>query len=135
MTPEQIDRLLRLTAFEYCDAIWWRLPEGEPDGPLMFLVGCNDVFDWGTADAERINDEADLAGLEAAVREVEALLGRYNGVEGFVLWVARKRKERPQGAMYPHLDPQLWELFDACGPPRDVNWSNPKPQPAGQNSG
>lgn len=138
---DNVERLLKLTAFEYCDNIWWRMghPE-EIDGKwveldrdqVMFLVNCNDVFAWGTADAERIDlspGSTDLDDLEAAVGEAEAIRGRYRGQDGFILWVARKRGMRPQGAMYPHLDKELWHLFDAAGPARETDILNPKPQP------
>lgn len=140
MTPEQIDRLLRLTAFEYTDAIWWRLGDPVPDGvggwttadpdELIFLVNCSDVFTWGTADCERIDDESDLNGLEQAIWECEVIMGRYRGADGFLLWVARKREMRPQGAFYDHLDKELWHLFDACGPVRETDTLNPKSRPA-----
>jgi len=134
-----IERLLRLTAFEYCNTIWWRMGTAAQaeDGSwteinrdrLHFFVDCSDVFAWGTADCEPIDLDTDLDTLEQAVGEAEALLGRYRGQDGFVLWVARKRRMRPQGGMYRHLDEELWHLFDAAGPEREVGVLNPYPRP------
>lgn len=133
MDTDFVERLLRLTSFEYCDLIWWRLPDPVPDGnggwkrpdkdELKFLVGCNDVFYWGTADCEEVT-AADIDALEATVREVEAIMGRYRGQDAFPLWVARKRRLRPQPPMYKHLDPPLHPLFDAVGPEREkADWA------------
>lgn len=41
------------------------------------------------------------------------------------LFACRSRKMRPQGACYPDDHPELWPLFDACGPEREVGMGNP----------
>ena len=46
-----------------------------------------------------------------------------------LLYCARKRKMRPQGAMYKTIPKTLWHLFDVCGEEREMNMGNPKPQP------
>jgi len=42
-----------------------------------------------------------------------------------LLYCARKRKMRPQGAMYEYLNKENWPLFDECGPVREKSLSNP----------
>ena len=133
-----MERLLRLTAFHYTEYVWWRLGDSKfVDGKLIvsdpdtlhFFVNCNDVFEWGTADLEPIDDDADIEALESTVWECEAIRGYGRGEDGFMLWVARKRGMRPQGAMYKHIDRELWHLFDAVGPERELDMLNPKPKP------
>jgi hypothetical protein len=87
---------------------------------LEFYVDCSDVFFWGAGDAEQITAE-NFEEFKSAV--VEA------GADGPALFCARMRKERPQGAVYEHLDEENWALFDACGPRREVGFGNPRPHP------
>lgn len=122
MTPENIERLLRFTGFEYTEYIWWR---GFEDEPLKFFVTCNDYFHWATSDLEEITDE-NLDSLIETVEECEEIMGRFRGDDGFLLWCSRQRGIRPQGAYYKHLDSELHHLFDASGPERVVNVFNPK---------
>lgn len=70
-----------------------------------------------------------LRGLAEAVADCETLVGRYNADDAFLLWCARQRATRPQGAYYKHLDPRLHHLFDAVGPEREVGLGNPDPHP------
>lgn len=94
--------------------LWWRT-----DGkyaPVRFFIHCNDVFAWGTADAEDITPER-LPVLRQAYRESKH--------QGGVLYVARIRKMRPQGAYYTYINKNEWHLFDACGPEREVGGVNP----------
>jgi hypothetical protein len=82
-------------------------------------INCNDVFGWGWADCENITEEA-LPAINQAVDDC-------NGdVElGAMLYCARVREERPQGAMYTYIPRKLWPLFHACGPERKVDPGNP----------
>lgn len=122
---ETVLRALHLTGFDYTDQLWWR---EDDDGALRIFVPCSDFFAWATADVEEITDE-NISSLEATVAECEAIRGRWNGEDGFLLWCARERGMRPQGAYYANLDRDLWHLFDACGGPRVVGLGNPKPHP------
>lgn len=81
------------------------------------LLCCNDAFFWGCADCEEITVE-DIPSL----RQAHADSKQFNGQ---LLFIARKRGERPQGAMYAHLEPEEWPLFDACGPERPSTLGNP----------
>lgn len=94
-----------------------------------FCILCSDVFWWGTADFEEIYPE-DLDDLEATLEECQALKkskeAPYAAVYATTLWVAKKRKMRPQGAFYKNMDTKLAELFDKAGEKREVNIANPK---------
>jgi hypothetical protein len=43
---------------------------------------------------------------------------------GITLYACRRKHMRPQGASYPS-DKELWPLFDACGPEREISLGNP----------
>ena len=81
-------------------------------------VNCNDLFFWGCADAENINEEL-MVEFNQAVSDCGDLR------IGAELYCARRREMRPQGACYSYYDKALWPLFDACGPERDVGFGNP----------
>lgn len=122
-------RVLAAFAFEGTDGVWWRT-----DGvhaPVTFFAQCSDLFEWGTADLERI-DPADLPLLEQSVVDAKAAGGELWKGE---LFVARKRGMRPQGACYKNIPEALWPLFNACGPARERNLFNPHPIPAAKNGG
>jgi hypothetical protein len=104
-----------------CDDMWWRT-DGEY-APVTLLVSCSDLFVWGSADCERLAP-SDLDDLEKAVADAKAAGDEYHG---HLLWVARKRGMRPQGAYYEHFDGTLGDLFNACGPERQVGFGNPVP--------
>lgn len=106
-----INKLLRLIAeYEISDNIWWNTS-------LEFFVNCNDIFGWAMADAEPISTDEDIVALEQAIKD--------GGDDGVLLYCARKRGMRPQGALYKHLDEKNKELFNACGPEREINFFNP----------
>ena len=105
MENESVNRLLSLIAkYDDTGALWW-------NENLQFYVICSDVFSWGTADLEPISEET-LADLEKAYED--------GGDWGAELYCARRRKKRPQGAFYDDIDEDVWHLFDACGPERDL---------------
>ena len=98
------------------DDIFWNRDNivNHEDG--LFL-NCNDAFAWGCADAEILAVE-DIPALREAHKD--AGIG-----DGSLLFIARKRKMRPQGAMYAHIKKKFWPLFDACGPARESCFGNP----------
>ena len=49
------------------DELWWRTTQEY--APLTLFVNCNDVFYWGTADAEDIWPE-DIEDLKQAVADI-----------------------------------------------------------------
>lgn len=115
-----LQRVMEQFAFEYCDDLFWRVD----DGVVNVFTNCSDTFAWGCADAEQITAEnVDL--LESTRLEAEALLGRYRAYAWPLLWCARVRGMRPQGAAYKHIDAALHPLFDAAGPPREAGFGNP----------
>lgn len=103
------------------DELSWRVE----DGYVTFFVICNDLFWWGTADAERITPEI-LPLLESTLKESE-------DTEWWewasLVFVARARNMRPQGAYYESLPPEARVIFDSCGPRRRASLLNPKDQP------
>lgn len=88
-----------------------------PDGRTEVSIICNDLFWWGCADAEPIESHADLAALVQAHDD--------SSEAGFELYCARRRRMRPQGAIYKYYSAEVQRLFDACGPDRSVDVLNP----------
>ncbi|WP_280195944.1 hypothetical protein [Nocardia farcinica] len=146
----------RLTEFGACDSIWWRHNENNPDR-IDTYIRCSDVFYWGTSDLELVTLDA-LPALRQAIDDVEAISGnRYRNLDdALLLFVARVRRKRPQGAYYPYLTVHITEpgppneygnptqvenkdrsaeataalhaLFNAAGPERAIDLFNPKEQ-------
>ena len=106
---------------DICGMVDWRT-----DGkyyPITFHLNTNDLFVWGSADSEEIN-ESNLSVFKQSILDcikIDSVLG---AIEGCSLFAARMNKMRPQGAAYPECK-ELWPLFDACGPEREINFANP----------
>ena len=98
------------------------------DTALSFYVICNDVFAWGCADAEDIESQEDVDLIHQSIVDCQAA-DMTKDVYALELFCARKRKMRPQGAMYESTPKALWHLFDACGEEREITSGNPRPQP------
>lgn len=77
----------------------------ESNGLVTMSVSCSDVFAWGCADGEDIS-ESEIPELERALTE--------SPNHGVALWCARKRKMRPQPAMYEMFTDDERHLFDAA---------------------
>lgn len=130
---EVVLRALKATAFRAGDWLFYRYwPEGSDE--LVLMVNASDFFHWASADAVEITPEnIDL--FESTIAEVKALgakLGQNFEDDDVLLFAARARGMRPQGAHYKHLPKELWSLFDGAGPARDVDTSafgNPVAQP------
>jgi hypothetical protein len=116
LTPDQIVEVLRATGFEYCDELFWR---EDYKGRLFIMVNCNDLFFWGTADCEMITPD-NYQSLIDIIAEITSIKGTWNAQNAFPLWCCRNRKSRPQKPYYKYIDEDLHELFNACGPERDV---------------
>jgi hypothetical protein len=110
-SEEFIKRLLVICAeYNITDKISWN--------PMLdFFVNCKDFFFWGSTYAEEILPENPEAFLQA--------LQDVGSVWGPLLFCARKRNMRPQGASYKYMDNELWPLFDACGLEREIGMFNP----------
>lgn len=116
---EFITELLKILSwFEATDTVWWNTD-------LEFFVNCNDVFAWGCADAEQIT-EGNLSEFSRACEDTDE--GYNLSIWGPLLFCARMRKMRPQGAYYKHIDKKFHHLFDACGSERKINFANPQNQ-------
>lgn len=112
-------RMLRfIETYELRHEIFWKVT----GITAQFYVNCNDVFFWGCADYEHLTSDT-LPLLQKAIRDCEKAksVGR---VYGSMLYCARQRKMRPQGAAYP-IFKELWSLFDACGDERETGFGNP----------
>ena len=107
------------------DAIIWSV---DATGDIQFHVICSDCFFWGTADSEPITEE-NFPILEASFVDAKTALDSLGAIYAPILFVARVRQQRPQGAAYPN-HPELWPLFDACGPKREIGIGNPRSHPA-----
>jgi len=95
----------------------------DQSGAWRFWVDCSDSFFWGSADGEDVTvEDLDLLGQSL----VDASADPYWGT---LLFVARKRGMRPQGARYKSINPLLWDAFDAAGPDRSVDFFNPRSRP------
>lgn len=102
-------------------SLWWRTDDEY--APITLLVNCNDLFFWGCADSEELTPD-DIPDLERALADAKQA---GDSAYADLLWVARKRKMRPQGAYYQYFDtPALKELFNACGPERETGFGNPE---------
>ena len=110
--------LAKVADLDMTGDVSWRC-DGEY-APITFWVNCNDLFFWGSSDCETLTIE-NLPILEQAFADCKAVDLEW---AADMLFCARVRKERPQGAAYPK-DPKTWPLFDACGPEREVGFGNP----------
>ncbi|SRR6266567_328282 len=105
-------RLFSLDETDCYSSLFWRCEE---PGSVEFFVNVNDIFWWATADLEQIMPE-DMPVLRQTIADIKEI-DPHDKYTGFELWVARKRKMRPQQPAYPK-DERLRALFDACGPAR-----------------
>jgi hypothetical protein len=124
--PAFVMRVLAVFAISPNDSVEylsWRT-DGQY-APITFMANCSDDFYWGTGDCETITPD-NIGELEQAVADVVAITGDAFGTAyfGVMLFCARLRGMRPQGASYPD-DERLWPLFDACGPGREPGLGNP----------
>lgn len=144
MTPWTIDTLARffrvLDDADQHDGFWWRANEKQYE-PFKILINCNDLFYWACADCEEVTPDT-LSVFEQSIRDVYALHDRWgkwltatrddmskrddptappyiDTSLGLLLYCARVRKLRPQGAYYGTFPPEVAALFDAVGPERE----------------
>jgi hypothetical protein len=116
MTKEEfaIKIMKAVAEYDIHDDIFW-------NPALNFYVRCNDVFHWGCADCVPV-DENTLSDLVKAIQDSDT-------IDGPILYCARQRKLRPQGAVYKHIQEKYHNLFDSCGPKRKVGTGNPLGHP------
>lgn len=127
LTKDDFDVIIRIMAAfngfgdsPSTDDIWWRTDAEY--APVTMMVNCNDLFFWGCADCEEITPE-DIDALEKAIADAKAV---DDGGNGHLLWVARKRGMRPQGAYYKYFKEGMKALFNECGPERETGFGNPE---------
>ena len=120
------------------ELFWWRT-DGEY-APVTIFANCNDLFWWACADAEEVTPE-NIGALRKALEDIAPLVkAGDDAIEekkargekqifssdppmisksmAVLLFCARARGMRPQGAYYDAFPPPLAALFDAAGPPR-----------------
>lgn len=114
MKPDTI-KLLEVFAFDNCDDLFWRCDKEY--APITIFVECNDLFFWACADCEEIESDQEVEDLRQAFTDAEKAY-EHGGAYAPLLWVARKRKMRPQDPYYKYFNEALHPLFNACGPER-----------------
>ncbi len=129
-TSEQLERLHFMNMvleqfwrYDIQDMLFYRM---NPNNRIGFYVICNDVFHWASADLEEITEQ-NVEELRLAIAESLGHSG--NASDGVILFCARMRKLRPQGAYYKHISSGVWPLLNEVGPERQINMANPKVQP------
>lgn len=134
LSDSDLVALLAVTSDLAPGSVWWRT-RGDTfgTGDLAVYVPCSDLFTWGCADVEEIAAH-DVHTLLDTVEETRSVLvsagvSAWVEADALLLWVARKRGTRPQGAAYAVLHPALWDLFDLAGPERKTDTFNPRPRP------
>lgn len=96
------------------------------DADLNFYLDVSDFFAWGFSDVEEVTYQ-NLPVLEEAIEDVKKTgAGIYHAP---LLFAARVRECRPQGAYYKYLDRKTWTMFDEVGPTRENGLGNPMPHP------
>lgn len=107
------ERVLRYFAEHDLDGyLWW-------DDGLDFFIHCSDVFAWGVSDSEPLLESS----FDELVQAVDDCSPHED--DGVLLYVARRRGMRPQGAFYKELEESNYPLFDDCGEPRPATFGNP----------
>jgi hypothetical protein len=105
---------------------WQEDANAKPNSPVkghtykgeIPCILCNDAFYWACADDERITEET-LPQFNKAVEECKGDLNL-----GSMLYCARIRRMRVQGAAYSCIPKELWPLFDSVGPEREIDAGN-----------
>lgn len=86
------------------------------DNPLAYSADVSDAFFWGCSDGENVLEE-DVDDWVQAWKDYP--------LNGGLLWTARKRQMRPQGAYFTSIAKTHWHLFEEAGPKRETGFGNP----------
>jgi len=118
-TFDEIHTLVKTLAGLDIDDLWWHTDGDE----VKVCVNCNDIFAWGCSDAEDV-DVRDIELLKEVHDTLEAI---ETGLSAYwmYLYCSKKRKIRPQGAVYKSIPKEMWSLINACGPEREIDIGNP----------
>lgn len=140
---ELLFEVAKLASDDAYDSIRWHF---DKSGKMSLWVDCSDIFSWACSDAETLTAET-FPELVQAIADVRWVNGECD--DGFTLYVARRRKMRPQGAWFKYLKvtdrtpngkggwrveeneeltAQLHQLFNDAGPERGINLNNPRSQ-------
>jgi hypothetical protein len=119
--------VLQLTAMfpnDLCSELMWRCDREY--APITFFINCSDLFYWGCADGETVTKE-NIHILRESIKDLAPYA--LNRQDASLLFCCRVRKMRPQGAFYKYFEKEVWHLFDAAGPEREIGNENaPKPE-------
>lgn len=105
-----LDFLGVIAEIDACGEIWWRT-----DGkfaPVTFLINCNDLFYWASADCEEVNPE-NIHILKQAIEDSKELTDSHHAL---LLFCARVRNMRPQRPYYKYFSDGMKKLMDEAGP-------------------
>lgn len=122
-----IERVIRTVGS--VEGLWFYQEPSE--GKMGVSVMCSDVFAWGFADVEEITPE-NIGELDQTIADCRNALGAdFDMDSALLVFCARVRQMRPQGAAYPAFfpDPRWYALLDAAGPRRLTGPGNPQEQP------
>jgi len=115
---QHIENVLRLCIkYDITDELFWCIDK--ETNKIKVMVNCNDVFWWATSDGEEITPD-NLCELKKAIDDVNSIDNVIGIVYTGMLFAARIRKIRPQGAAYPE-EKKFWPLFDMCGKERPID--------------
>lgn len=84
----------------FCNNGWWN--KNWPKDAISLHVNCNDIFMWGSADAEDIT-----------YSEINELYNMWKKDEnwGPAVWCIKKRKQRPQEPVFKLIKNEgIWDL-------------------------
>lgn len=144
---ELLYKVSKTVHYDACDSILWRFDKKK--NVLKIFAECSDFFEWGSADAEDITEQ-NVHILEESIADIAKVME--NSLQkhhfGLLLFCARVRKTRPQGAYYKYLTIEnvIWDeenkkttfvqdkektadlraLFNQAGPPRGIDLFNPR---------
>ena len=117
MSEKYFRKVLQIAIdYDLYDCLFWN-NDGKVED-IKFFIRCNDVFYWGCSDLEEITEDS-IPILKECMELTE--------MDGAVLYCAKMRKLRPQGAFYKYIEKENIKLFNECGPEREIDFVNPEP--------
>lgn len=106
-----IIRVLHAGSVNSEDVLW---EMNEEDKSIVFFVNCNDVFAWGSSDAEKITED-NIYIFEKACNDAKNSCDDGYAFAG-ELFCCRIRKASPQKGFMKVIPKDMRQLFEECGP-------------------
>lgn len=101
--PEEKLAILLAEGEVFINNGWWDSEKGTwPKDSITVHVNCNDIFEWGSADAEDLK-----------YSEIDELYEYYlkDPKWGTAAWCIKKRKQMPQKPVEEHITQEgIWDL-------------------------